>query len=458
MELNSITLQSIQNAKQAEDSNALLEIIDAFFGEAIPDNLLDAVCSFLEIQDKAVNNNTAQLLSYNPNEKISEKLAVLISSPDIKLRNLAGEILIKRQSNSVLPLLSILPNTNDDDRKFIIDILGLIDDSRSIKPIEDVLINEKNENVILACIEALGNLHSEDSLQLIIECFEKNDLYRPTIIEAVGKIGSAKGLSFLQKVYEQEDELVKYSIVESLGKIGNEETFFFLLNELNKTNGPLVYPIINSIDILKRNFNFDIPFDERTKNLLLETVFEGEEEFKTAAAHLLLDYDDKEIIASLLRIYGNNFEIDELLKEKFFLNLDIVLANIPKVLDECPYNGQSMLLLLKEILEVNSGLTDIEKRNLISSVSNKLSSADEEIRRNAMELLFMFDQESALLFMDLMIEDNSIWNKLRLIELLEGINNPAAKEALEKLSADEEEMVQASAKSVLQNRLSTTEN
>jgi len=458
MELNSITLQSVQKAIKAEDSQVLFEIIDSLFAAEIPDELLEVICSLLNVQDKAVRNNTAQLLSYNPNEKISEKLAVLISSSDIQLRNLAGEILIKRQSNSVVPLLNNLTNADDDDRKFIIDILGLINDSRSIKPIEGVLRAEKNENVVLACIEALGNLHSEDSLELVVQFFNISDLYRPTIIEAVGKIGSINALSFLQKVYEQEDELVKYSIVESLGKIGNEETFFFLLNELNKTNGPLVYPIINSIDILKRNFNFDIPFDERTKNLLLDTVFEGEEEFKTAAAHLLLDYDDKEIIASLLRIYGNNFEIDELLKDKFFQNLDIVLANIPKALDDCPSNGQSMLLLLKEIVEVNSGLTDIEKRNLISSVSNKLSSSDEEIRRSAMELLFLFDKESALLFIDLMIDDDSIWNKLRLIELLEEINNPVAKEALEKLAEDEEEMVQASAKSVLQNRLSTTEN
>jgi HEAT repeat protein len=91
-------------------------------------------------------------------------------------------------------------------------------------------------------------------------------------------------------------------------------------------------------------------------------------------------------------------------------------------------------------------LTGIEKRKLTDSLSNCLTNPDEIVRITSAELLFSIDQETTLLFLDTMINDENIWNRVRLLDLLVELDNPIAYEALERLSNDPEEMVSEKAK------------
>ncbi len=49
--------------------------------------------------------------------------------------------------------------------------------------------------------------------------------------------------------------------------------------------------------------------------------------------------------------------------------------------------------------------------------------------------------DKALLFTDTMLEDDDMWNRMRLLEILETINDERSFEAIKQLSKDSEEMI-----------------
>ena len=66
-----------------------------------------------------------------------------------------------------------------------------------------------------------------------------------------------------------------------------------------------------------------------------------------------------------------------------------------------------------------------------------------------MELLFTTDQNIAILFIDKMLDDDNMWNRLKLLEILSNTNLPEAESALVRMSNDPEEMISERAKFIL---------
>ena len=446
--------RNVKNQLYSDDPAKRSLAIESLMNEELNDEIIEILCTFVEDQDKGIRNSVDMTLSFNPSQRIPHFLVKYISSQNISSRNLAGEILLKIGSNAVDSMVNYIDNNSDDDKKFVIDILGLIGDSRSGDAILKELDCNQNDNVILACIEALGNLKYIESLDKLFKTYEKNELYRPTIIEALGKIGSKKALDFVMSKYNEEEDLIKFSIIESLGTIGDEQSFFFLISELNESSSPLISPIIESIFELREKYNFDIPFDDKVKKAILETINDSEPKYKKAAVHLISAFDDEEIVTACLKIYGEDFELDEIIRPKIF-EIPLILFNaLPVFANELPSNLMKLLELTKEMIDENSiniidSLDGIQRRNISDSFAKCLDSPDEEVRKLAAELLFNIDQNTAVLFIDKMLDDDNLWNRLKLLEILSGINLPEAESALIRMSGDPEEMISERAKFIL---------
>ena len=352
--------------------------------------------------------------------------------------------------------MSYIKEGNNDDKKFIIDILGIIKCGKSEEKIIDVLHTVDDDNIILSCIEALGNIRSEKSINDLMNFYSKNELYRAVVIEALGKIGSKVALGFILSNYEDSDELIKYSVIESLGLIGDEETFFFLLSELNEIKGPLIWPIIKAIYTLKEKFGFDIPFDERMRNAILQIIFEAENEYKKIAAMMLSVFNDKEIISVYLKIIGEDIQTDEIILSKIMEIPKIFFELIGSILKEYPGNLIPLLNALREVVQVHEHklstfLTPLLLRDITDSLCQLINDYDEEVRILSFELLFKLDPETALLFADDLCEDQNYWNRFRLIEIIEDSDLPRVHEILNILMNDQEEMIRNRAQTVLQN-------
>lgn len=453
MEMNSRFLEEINSS----DQEIRRKVIEEFSFKEIPDELIETFVNCLVDEDSGVRDAASIALINSQNPDIPNSIVKLIKSNDLSIRNLVGEILIKKGRESMPALFNFLPEGNDDDKKFIIDIIGLIGDSSDEKKIISFLHNTSSQNLILSCIETLGNIKSKASVKELINFYFKDNLYKPTIIESLGKIGSAEALDFIMNNYLKEDELTKYSMIEALGEIGDEDTFFFLLSEMKNLEPPLSWIAIQSIYKLKEKLSLDVPFDEAIENVLLNTLVEGELKFKKAASALLLNFEEKKIIETFLQVYGFDSEIDGNLLSHFLKFPIETLQIIPEQLKKYNKNQRAILELIILILENVSveklnQLSEIDLHNLCESISDFFEHPNEEVRRIAMELIFTLDSEMAFTFIDIFKSDSNIWNKLRLIEILENFSTKEAQQALLSLSKDKEGMVREKAEMIISSK------
>ncbi|MEW6507429.1 MAG: HEAT repeat domain-containing protein [Bacteroidota bacterium] len=433
------------------------EILEYLLNQDDIDEFVEPVCNCITNPDKGIRNAASLLIINHRPEKSAQYLVQCISSKDIMLRNLAGELLIKLGSKAIQTLIDFNCEKNSDDQKFIIDILGLIGSSKAADHIIGMLSTSEDENVILACVEALGNIRYQDSLDILQLLYNRSELYKPFIVEAIGKIGSPKACSFLLENFLKEDDLTKYSILESLGYVGDVDTYFFLLEQVPNVHGPLVWPLITSLFILKEKYNLDIPFDDRMKNLLMFTLQEGTPEHKKTALSLINVFNDKEILVESLKFLGEDDELDEIIRSKIYKNPEHLFEEFQRIIANSKEKLRQVLNLFYSILSYltyearNFELSLIQRRNIIYAMSELLNHHDEEIRRSSMEIIFLLDSDAALLFVDSMIKDENMWNRLRLVDLLEPISNKVAKDALTKLLEDSEDMIKEKVQELINN-------
>ncbi len=452
---------------RSDSADQKIELINKLSQENLDDNLISPLANLLSDDDKGVRNAVTMFINANRNPKFPQFIVPFVGFHDISVRNLAGEILISLGPLSIEALTEYNHENNDDNIKFVVDILGMIGDPSAAIYTMNILSTAENDNVILACIETLGDLKYEGAIEILMLFYDRNELYKPTIVEALGKIGSKSSLSFLTEKFESEDEVTKYSILESFGNIGDIDTYFYLLELVINVSGPLILPLITSISVLKEKYGLDIPYDNRMKSLLMYTMAEGTHTHKKIAFNLVDDFNDKDILCSSLKLLGDDYELDEMIKSKIFRNPEFLFTEISRVIHLDQPNMRHVLNLFLQIInycneyqiELNNSAFEI--RNIVHSVSGLLSHSDEEVRRASMEILFNLDVTSALLFTDTMVNDENSWNRIRLIELVENINDPSVENIVRKFADDEDEMVRDRASFVLNsriNQLSTNTN
>ncbi len=455
--------KEIINNLTSDNSELKREAITELIDQPLDDEIMSMLTECLTDPDKGIRDAASVTLMHNGNPFIPGFVAPLIISPDISVRNSAGEILIAIGENAIPALIPFVNNIDSDNQKFAIDVIGLIGSKTAAQSIMAVLRRSENENVLLACFEALGNIQAEESVKELLLFYEKNELFKPTIIEAIGKIGTHESQNFLIEKFSIEDTFVKCSIIESLGLIGDESTFYFLLSKLNGLEDVLKFPFVKTIYNLKEKYRLQLPYDEKIKELILTTLHEGDAETKKAAVFLVNGFADKEVICSLTDIYGQDTELDMLLKEILVAHYSIILTHISSINCQNVLYKKNMLYLVQEIIEthktrVKEKVSELIMSNLTDKLIRCLSDPDEEIRILVFETILAIDQEKAILFIDEIIKDENIWNRLKVVELLSDIYDPSVVKALKTLANDEEEMIRTKVLWILSERGITNTN
>jgi HEAT repeat protein len=397
------TDQNLLKMLSSDDAVLRTEALYNLTFEEVDNEVVKTITELILADDKAIRNAASNFLIQNNNPTIPFAVVEYIGSPEISIRNLAGEILLKKGTDSVDAICAKVPTLKeDDDIKFLVDILGLIGDKCPEDLIIDILTTNQNENVIVACIEALGNIYSEKAIETIIPFFDKAEVLRPVVIEATGKIRTLKSLKFITEKFKSDDDLLKFTMIESMGEIGDEETFYFLLSQIDILNGALIWPLLEAIYKLKIKHDLEVPFDERIKKCVLDTIINAEPRYQIVAAHLVTVFDDPEILYACLSIYGLDSELNEVLFDKFMENKGLIVSKLYTVIDNNNNYLSAILDLLQNILSYDSecltSLGELERRRLTESLSQSLTNSDEGVRISAAELLFRIDTETALYF------------------------------------------------------------
>ena len=316
MSTSNDTLIDLTKELQTEDPQAKRAAIETFSGKEVSDDQADLLVKCLFDDDSGVRDASEMVLLNNKREVIAKSIVPYISSENITVRNLAGEMLVKFGEVAVTPLTDYIDGANDDDQKFVIDVLGLIGIDKPAQKISKVLDEAKNNNVKLACIETFGNIKYAGCIEQVRKYYYEDELFQPTVVESLGKINTPEANKFLMSIYVNADELTRYAIIESFGENGDEEAFIHLSSELKKLTGPLLWVTVEALAKLKASRSYTLPFDVHVKHALLNVLSEGELNFQQAAVSLFESFNDKDVSLKVLSLYGSNEALNEDIKSK----------------------------------------------------------------------------------------------------------------------------------------------
>ncbi|GBD91538.1 hypothetical protein BMS3Abin04_02270 [bacterium BMS3Abin04] len=444
----------VKDLINSDDVSVIKVTAENFLLTEMPDQIVAFFAEKLLSSHYGIRDSVSNALILNKNQRIPEIVMQYIASQNSYTRNLAGEILLAKGDKSVDALLNHLHKGDDDEKKFVIDILGLIGNVKSEDAIIDLLNESKEDNVLLACIEALGNIKSKKGIKPIIKMFDIDELFHPTIMEALGKIGGEEAAEFILENYSQVDDLTKFSIIESLGTSKNKNAFYLLSEHLKSYSGPLAWATLEALIKLKKDLNLVLEYDEKLRAIILDILLEGDDRYKIAAINFTKSFEDKEILITSMNIYGENEEIDEKLRYNFFSNSELFLSYIPEIISASSSNIKLLLQTVKDIIANDGGesylkLSELNRNNFANALASNLRNHDEEVRMLCVELLFFLSPETALMFLDTMVEDDSLWNKLRLMEIIRESSDKRIITTIQKLADDPEEMVKETAEQIL---------
>ena len=200
----------------------------------------------LKASDKMIREDTAVELAANPDPRVAAELCYLLADPDISVRNLVAEILVKMGSAASGALIGAAASPDHDVRKFAVDIMALIHDPQCV-PVLVKLLNDPKENVVGSAAEALGHIPHPDAVQPLIECLETHPDSRLQTIEALGKIGSVQALMPLIDLLDSENVVLAYAAVEAIGKIDSPRAINKLLSMLKVGNPELRNVVLTTV-------------------------------------------------------------------------------------------------------------------------------------------------------------------------------------------------------------------
>jgi len=161
-----------------------------------------------------------------------EIVELLHSEENAGLRNAAVDILIRLGRVSIPYLLEEITCTNPDVRKFVLDILGEIGDATGISALIDRL-GDEDQNVRTAAAENLGKLGAPEAVPALLAAMEESDLWlRFAILEAISQIGSAEAPAAKLLPYRH-DPMLRKALFDCLGRLGDLEAGPALVEGLN---------------------------------------------------------------------------------------------------------------------------------------------------------------------------------------------------------------------------------
>lgn len=139
------------------------------------------------------------LQEYKVESYVENLIELLYIEDNAGARNSAIEMLIKLGKKATLFLIEAFNTPNQDVRKFIIDVLGELNDKRSL-PLMLKALKDENENVRATAVEHLGMTGDPEAVDALIDILESGDLWTAyPATDALGKIGSRKAIPTLVK-------------------------------------------------------------------------------------------------------------------------------------------------------------------------------------------------------------------------------------------------------------------
>ncbi len=170
-----------------------------------------------------------------------DSLSKLLNDPIEQIRDCAiwnlgllkaGDILIKNLNHKL-----------ESVRKYVIEVLGNIEEQAAVDPLIE-LLNDPNDEIRANSAWSIGKLEDKKAFEPLIKSLnDKNSEVRENSAWALGKLNDIRAIPFLLKAIYDPDEIVQNNAKESIEKIYQ----YLEDQELSKKRSGIIYecPSIN---------------------------------------------------------------------------------------------------------------------------------------------------------------------------------------------------------------------
>lgn len=249
--------------------------------------------------------------------EVASRVAALITSEDIEVRNQAGDILAKAGDIGLASLIPYLSHDNRHHRKFSCDVIGLIGLQEAV-PYVLPLLDDTDHNVACSAIESLGRIRSDESLPFIMNKYADWEDLRPYIIDSLAEIGSTNAQDFLLSIAEGDDEFLSLAAIDALGVCSASEAVAVkLLADIHSVAEPVKRILLRTATAIKiragaspaisdeyRSLAFDALSDDDADTRMIALLAVGapktNEEIETIVDGLILEKSDPSLWMSTL--------------------------------------------------------------------------------------------------------------------------------------------------------------
>jgi HEAT repeat protein len=438
--------------------------------------MISAILSLaLQDKDKGVRDSAARSLLNIQSNSVPYAIVEYLTDSSFITRNLSSNLLVNIGTPAIPALLPYFKHENMDVRKLALDTVGLICNKIAVPPILECL-NDPDENVVVAAVEALGNIRDASSIPHLAMAYECYPFARVVIAEAFGKIGDSSASRFLVSLLrnlqnpEGEDLLITFAVIEALAAVGDEQSLEVIVPLIKESTGKLQHVLLYAYVSISNRLGVGIVDYEEYKPALIDALKDDDDKIIRASISGLVRVMDDEVEDKLLQSLGHGEESDNLIMNNL-RNGRKAFALLVQQYDRASFSQKNTILNfllphLKENIsywfkELNESLSR-ELQNSASSFFDTLAldwnESDEETRTKIMDALFHLDQERALSYFTQLAEDADPWLRMQFLELAANVSHARINDLLAKFSNDENDFVREFVVSILGARGLSVEN
>jgi HEAT repeat protein len=256
--------------------------------------------------DPGAREEAARAIVATGSAEAAEAVAPLIAHPDIAVRNLAGDVLVRLGACAVDALPPYLDDEDGDVRKFAVDVLAQLP-AQALAPRIAEALDDEDANVRLAAIDALAELGAAPFADALVARYEAEPLARPSVIAALGACGCPQGSALIIDALGDDDPVVQLAAAEALAELG-DDALPLLTAALQRETGATRAVVVDALVRWSEAHGAEMP--EGIEEDLLAMLDDTEEAYRRSAAQGLRRVADRLDTARLLAHAGHDDALD----------------------------------------------------------------------------------------------------------------------------------------------------
>lgn len=388
MDTGTDTLEHYRQNIREGDEESRLEAYREIGDLAIPDGN-EILIHGLSDRSRYVRAAVANILFEIADEKITGVLLECLREEDPSIRSQAMSILSRLGWSALRQVEEYLKDADSDVRIFAANIIAAAGHKEAF-PALRMALEDPEENVRYAAVEALGRISEEAAIPLLVSILS-DEWARYPAIEALGLLKAREAIPVLLELYDK-DEWVRNAVIEALGNIGDAGPIGFLVDRVDRDNEMLLHATLAALAKIEHK-NPSGAFDRLkgkgmdVSGLLLSALAASNPDIRKSAIWTLGMIGSADDLPYLLEQLSDfDEEIQEISRRSVY---NLGLRDIGALLNHIPEDDN----LLKELIEI---FGEIQNREAIPKILEALEGGSSIIRATAARTLSLFKESSVV--------------------------------------------------------------